>query len=119
MVIWKDDMPYIVREISDLRQIIDDDMFGSIEEFIKEYVDDSEEVADLYRTISDLEYEILGWENECSDLENALGQLREQYGEHNEILPTLKDFIDVMDGCKLSKDQDYYWDRLKDAVDSL
>lgn len=119
MIIWKDDMPFIVRDIEDLKQIIEEDVFKAIEEFIEEYVDNSEEVAELNGEISDLEDEIRGWENECSDLENALEQLKEKYGEHKGILPLLKDFMDVVDDAKLSKDQAYYWVRLKDAVDDM
>ncbi|MDU7537741.1 MAG: hypothetical protein E7K67_12195 [Peptostreptococcaceae bacterium] len=119
MIIWKDDMPYIVREMEDLKYIVSEDIFESLKEFIEDYVDNSEEVERLNDEIESLEDELSGCEDECGELEEALEELRDKYSNSKQVIEILKDFIDVMDDAKMTKDQWYYWDRLKDAVYSL
>lgn len=119
MVIWKDDMPYIVRDIEDLKDVVPEEIFEPLKEFIEEHIGDSEELERLNSEIESLEWDLSGCEDECDDLERALEELKEKYRDLKHIVETVKDFIDVMDDSRLTKDQAYYWDKLKDAVDSL
>ena len=119
MVIWKKDMPYRVRELEDLKDIVPEDIFEALKEFIEDYVEDSEQVKRLNDEIESLEDELSGCEDECGELEEALEELRDKYSNSKQVIEILKDFIDVMDDAKMTKDQWYYWDRLKDAVYSL
>ncbi|MDA3731554.1 hypothetical protein PBV87_08715 [Niameybacter massiliensis] len=119
MVIWKDDMPYIVREVDDLKDIVPEEIFEPLKEFIEDCVDNSEEIERLNDVIESLEYASGKYESECEELEEALENLKEKYFDSKQVIEALKDFRDVMDNSKLTKDQVYYWDKLKDAVDSL
>ena len=119
MVIWKKDMPYIVREMEDLKYIVSEDIFEALKEFIEDYVDNSEEVERLNDEIESLEDDLDGCEDERQELEEELEELRDKYDDSKQVIEILKDFIDVMDDSKMTKDQTYYWDKLKDVVDSL
>lgn len=119
MVIWKNDMPYIVRGLEDLKDIVPEDIFEALKEFIEDYVEDSEKVKRLNDEIESLEDDLDGCEDEREELEEALEELRDKYADSKQVIEILKDFIDVMEDSKLTKDQMYYWDKIKDAVDSL
>ncbi len=123
MVIWKNDMPYIVRTIDDLNGIIDAEIFEQVKAFIDDYVESNDKVeqlrdmiGDLEDEVSSLEYDISELEDENSELEDTIEKLKEKKNCSQNTKDALNDFIESFDEKVLSKDQYYYWYKLMDAI---
>lgn len=119
MVIWKDGMPYIVKEVDDLKDIIEDDVLEQIKKFINEYVDNSQEVDELNSKIDELESVVYGMEDETGELEEALEELKEKHSSYRDVITNIKDFMDVMEVKILNKDQAYYYDKMREAMSQI
>ena len=116
MVIWKNDMPYIVRTIDDLNGIIDAEIFEQVKAFIDDYVESNDKVEQLRDMIGDLEDDISELEDENSELEDTIEKLKEKKNCSQNTKDALNDFIESFDEKVLSKDQYYYWYKLMDAI---
>lgn len=116
MVIWKDGMPYIVREIDDLREVIGEEVFEPVKKFISEQVDQSETVSKLEDEIDTLESEVMQLEGEVEEVTEALEELKDKQQDYTGLIEKTKDFLESIDSCTFNKDQWYYLDQLQDEV---
>lgn len=116
MVIWKDSVPYIVREIEDLREVIGEEVFEPVKKFIDEQIDHSDTVSELEDEIDNLESEVRDLEGELEDVSIALEKMKERQLDCSGLVEKVKDFLESIDNCNFNKDQWYYLDRLKDAA---
>lgn len=119
MVIWKEGLPYIVRDVDDLRQVIDEEIFNQVRELIEEYVEENDKVSVLESEIEDLNDEIYGLEEELQDVSNALEELKKQHKNNTWFMERVTDFMESIENCTLNKEQWYYFDRLQDALKSI
>lgn len=116
MIIWKDDMPYVVKEIEDLKPFIDDSAFNDVEKFIRGYEENNKKIDELNQEISSLEEEVSGLESEAEELENALENMKSNHINYKSTVEALKDFIDVFDSKKLDKYQSFYYEKMLDEL---
>lgn len=119
MVIWKDELPYIIREIDDLREVIGEDVFEQVKKFIDEQLEQSETVSSLSDEVDDLEAEVNELEGELSEVSDALEELKERQRDCTGLIGTAKDFIESLGNCSLNRDQWYYLDQLQDAINKF
>lgn len=116
MVIWKDRVPYIVREIEDLREVIGEEVFEPVKKLIDEQIDQGDTVSRLEDEVDALESEVNELEGELDDVSSALEELRERQQDYTGLVEKAKDFLESIGSCNFNKDQWYYLDRLQDAV---
>lgn len=119
MVIWKDGLPYIVREVDDLREIIGEEVFESVKKFIDEQIDKSETVSNLEDEINTLESEVMELEGEVEEVSGALEELKERQQDYTGLVEKAKDFLESIGSCTFNKGQWYYLDKLQDAVNRV
>lgn len=117
MVIWKDEVPYIVRTVDDLEDLIDKEIFEDVKEFIEEAIQGSEEVTRLEEENEDLEWRVSDLEYEILELEDTVDILKEKLTNYKQIKSAVHDFKDVIKIDELSKDQRYFFEQLIGVIE--
>lgn len=119
MVIWKDEVPHIVRTVDDLADLIDEEIFEAVKEFIEDAVQDSDEVNRLEEENEDLEWQVSDLENENLELEDTIDKLKEKLTNYKQIKSAVNDFKEVIKIDELSKDQRYFFEQLVDIIEEV
>nr|WP_302597648.1 hypothetical protein [uncultured Cellulosilyticum sp.] len=115
MVIFKDDKPYFVEEIEDLAELMGEDVFEQVKDYIEEnYVS---KIERLEEEIDGLESEVGERADEVESLKDDVEYLQEKCDKKYERLKSaVSDYLDVLDESVLDKNQTYYFDKLVEAL---
>lgn len=119
MVIWKNEVPYIVRVVDDLEDLIDKEIFEDVKEFIEDAIQDSEEVNRLEEECEQLEYQISDLEDENEELETTIEKLKDKLANYNQLKSAVMDFKEVLHIDELSKDQRYFFEQLIGVIEEV
>lgn len=119
MVIWKNEVPYIVRTVDDLEDLIDKEIFEDVKEFIEDAIQYSEEITRLEEENEDLEWRVSDLEYENEELEITIEKLKDKLENYNQLKSAVMDFKEVLHIDELSKDQRYFFEQLIDIIDEV
>lgn len=116
MIIWKKEVPYIVKTVDDLVDVIDVDIFECVKKLIEDDIQDSDEVDRLRGELNDLKDEISFLEEEIGDLKTEILELKDKLANYEQLQLVFNDFKDVIKVDELSKDQRYFFEQLLDII---
>ena len=116
MIIWKSNEPYIVKEIDDLKHLVEEDVFEAMKDFLDDYIDSSDTVEKLEDELESLEYEVMELEQELEQTSQELDELKEEHELYDLLLKRSTEFLESISHYAFNKDQTYYLDQLQDIL---
>lgn len=125
MITWKNNIPYLIKDKEDLREILGELYDQIIEFFELDHQELKDTIYTLENEIEDLEDQIGYLENEIEDLkselDNTVEEKEEDIIDKQKLVDNIKDIFDVIDfkAMKLDKFQQFHVDKLIDMLKEI